>query len=181
MSVQVLPERLERFFQPEFHLREGTGKGVNGYVDVCAMQAVSWLAGYTHFNDSPECVCPVIRRYIIRLNDSWLFRDHRDELKPFLPRTIGTKGDRELSAQRGFIAADYAVRKFAPMWLRTLKREEWAAELEAVPPVVARESAEVARDAARKIRAYAYAAAAADAAADAAIPRLAALGGSRVP
>ena len=173
----MLPDRLERFNRPEFTLRSGTGKGVNGYVDVCAMQAVSWLAGYTNFSDSPLCVCPVIRHYIIRLNDSWLFDGkHRGELKPFLPRTIGTIGSGELSRQRGFIATDFAVRRFAPMWMRFLKREDWAAELEAVGPVTDRGSATLAQDVARKIKAAAdadadaaaYAAAYAAAAADAA-------------
>ena len=120
----------------------------------CAMQAVSWLAGYTNFSDSPLCVCPVIRHYIIRLNDSWLFDGkHRGELKPFLPRTIGTIGSGELSRQRGFIATDFAVRRFAPMWMRFLKREDWAAELEAVGPVTDRGSATLAQDVARKIKA----------------------------
>ena len=41
----VIPERLERFLKEDFHLRHGLGKGVNSHADVCAMQAVAWLAG----------------------------------------------------------------------------------------------------------------------------------------
>jgi hypothetical protein len=88
-NVLVIPERLERFLNDDFHLILGSGKGVNGEADVCAMQAVAWLAGEPN-TDSPLCACPVIRRYVIRLNDSRLFSRHRDLLKPYAIRIVGT-------------------------------------------------------------------------------------------
>ncbi len=174
-AVQILPDRLERFFRPDFKLRSGTGKGVNSHVDVCIMQAIDWLAGSQEFSDAPDCVPATIRRYLIRLNDSWLFDDeHRAMLKPYAPKIIGLDSSREIEIKRGFIAADHAVRKLAPLWLRFLRREEWAAQLEAAPPVIDKASAEVVRDEANKVKkaaaayAYAYADEYADAAAYAA-------------
>ncbi len=161
----VLPDRLARFLLPEFHLREGIGKGVNSHVDVCLMQAVGWLAGNTDITDSPPCSSRVIGRFAIRLNDSWLFETHRDLLKPYAPRIVGTRSTTEIEVRRGRIAADYAVRVFAPIRLRSIGRKEWAKELESLGPITDKDSAIIARDAARKIRvaaaAYAYAAAAA--------------------
>ncbi len=167
-TATVLPDRLARFLLPGFHLRKGIGKGVNSHVDVCLMQAVSWLAGNTDITDSPPCASRVIGRYAIRLNDSWLFTTHRDLLKPYASRIVGTRSTIEIEVQRGRIAADYAVRVFAPIRLRFLRREELAKELESLGPITDKDSAILARDASRKIRSYAAADAAAYAAADAA-------------
>ncbi len=169
MSPTILPDRLERFLSPDFHLRSGAGKGVNSHVDVCVMQAASWLAGKADFTDWPECVSPVLRRYCIRLNDSDLFRGHRDDLKPFAPRLIGTAGDPATDIRRGFIAADYAVRVFSPMRLRSLDCLEWAAKLEAVAPVNDQNSAKAASKVARELRAAVDTASAAAVAAAAAV------------
>ncbi len=168
-TATVLPDRLARFLLPEFHLRDGIGKGVNSHADVCVMQAVSWLAGNADITDSPPCASRVIGRYAIRLNDSWLFKNHRDLLKPYAPRIVGTRASTETEVRRGRIAADYAIRVFAPIRLRSLGREAWAKELESLGQITNKESAVIAGDTARKIQAYtaadsaAYAAAAATA------------------
>ncbi len=165
LTITVLPDRLARFLSPEFHLRDGIGKGVNSHADVCLMQAVSWLAGNADITDSPPCASRVIGRYAIRLNDSWLFKNHRDLLKPYAPRIVGTRASTETEVRRGRIAADYAIRVFAPIRLRSLGREAWAKELESLGQITNKESAVIAGDAARKIQASAYAATAADASA----------------
>lgn len=151
--VSVLPDRLERFMQPDFRLRSGTGKGVNGYADVCLMQAVSWLANEGHFRDAPDCACPVITQYCVRLNDSRLFGDdHGHLLKPFAPRIVGTRSTPEIHKRRSLITCDYAVRVFVPIQLRALKREEWAAELESLAAITDQTSASAAKLATRRIR-----------------------------
>ena len=160
MKTEIIPERLERFNSPDFHLRRGVGEGV-GFreTDVCLMQAVDWLTGGKGTSDAPECAAPIITRYCIRLNDSWLFKEHRDILKPFAVKIVGTRNP-ELDRKRAYIAADYAVRAFAPIWLRAdpKKRfDEQAVTLENLPRIVDKKSAENARDEARKVGAYAAA------------------------
>lgn len=161
--MTIIEERLARFLAPEVHLRKGAGKGVNGDADVCVMQAVDWLAGGDGRSDAPECASPVIARYCVCLNDSPLFADHRDLLKPYAPKIVGTRDSDDADRIRAYIAADYAVRVFAPIWLRAFGRDDWAKEIEAVVPIVDKASSISARDVARKVRAAA-AAAAADAA-----------------
>jgi hypothetical protein len=104
--------------------------------------------------------------YCIRLNDSKLFREHRDMLKPFAPKLVGTVASIEVEKQRSYIAADYAVRVFAPKWMRILGNVEWAEKLEACSPIVDREIASAAQKVAAEVRkaAAANAASAADAA-----------------
>ncbi len=151
----VLPNRLERFLRPDFRLRSGSGKGVNGEADVCVMQAVGWLAGESGETDSPACACPVIRAYCISLNDSVLFREHLDELKAYAPRIVGTRSS-AAENRRALIACDYSVRVVAPILLRASGRDDWAAELESLDPVTDLTSATTAKIATERIRAAAW-------------------------
>ena len=151
----IMPERLSRLLSSDFRLRRHAGRGVNSHINVCAMQAVGWLAGDADFSDCPDCACPVVTKYVIRLNDSVLFYSHRDDLKPYLPRIVGTRATYDVERRRGFVATDYAVRVFAPIRLRAVGHGELAQELESLPAVTDRDSAIHARDAARKIRAAA--------------------------
>lgn len=110
--------------------------------------------------DEIKCVCPVIRRYAIRINDSALFAtdaERTEMLMPFVDKLLDTKGSRDLMQRRAYLCADYAVRKFAPTALRARGYAEHAEKLESLEPAVDREGARVARDAAR---AYAAGAAA---------------------
>ncbi|CAN0316179.1 unnamed protein product, partial [Discosporangium mesarthrocarpum] len=57
--------------------------------ELCVMSLVALMAGERH-SDRPECACPVITAYAIKLNDA-LDREARQHLKPFAPRIIGTR------------------------------------------------------------------------------------------
>ena len=57
----------------------------------CAMEWVSYLAGEGH-TDAPDCASPVLRRYVIALNDRWTDAQ-RQALVPYLPRMVGTGDD----------------------------------------------------------------------------------------
>ena len=105
-KTTIIPERLHRLLGEDFHLRSGSGSGINGEVDACIMQAVDWLAGGT------GKVAPSITRFCIRLNDSWLFAEHRDLLKPFAAKIVGTRNP-SLDRKRDFICAAYAASEFA--------------------------------------------------------------------
>ncbi len=144
-------------------------------VGMCAMEAVAWLAGEPH-SDAPACACPVIARAVIRLNDR--IRDDATRtalLRPLLAEIINSRTtDRDVMCRRALVAADMAVRVFAPMALDAKGFPGEAAKLRALPEIVDRASALAGRDAANAAAyatnaAYAaYAAANANAAADAA-------------
>jgi hypothetical protein len=80
----------------------------------CAMEWVSHLAGEPH-SDQPACVSPVLRAYCTSLNDSLDDRP-RQHLRPYLARTIGTADD-DLDEARSWMALDWLIRTYAPMWL----------------------------------------------------------------
>ena len=51
------------------------------------------------WSDPPECACPVLTRYCIRLNDSF-DKETRRLLKPLIPLLINTRADRETEKKR---------------------------------------------------------------------------------
>jgi hypothetical protein len=106
----IIEERLQKL--PELHI-DGGGHDEfeKGH---CAMELVSWLAG-EKFSDRPSCTSPVLSSFLVRLNDG-LPEDLRQELKPYLPRVIGTAGDGQDEA-RGWLAADFTIRTVLPTWL----------------------------------------------------------------
>jgi len=76
---------------------------------LCAMEAVAFFTGEIH-TDQPSCVCPVITRFVIRLNDRIRNSEERTALlKPVLPLLPGTSGSRELEIRRGYLCADFAA------------------------------------------------------------------------
>jgi hypothetical protein len=166
--TQIIHDRLERFLSDDVHLRKGTGQGANGTIDVCAVQAADWLSGGSGKTYSPSCVSAKIAAYVIRLNDSLLFSDHRDLLKPYCAKLVGTAGQSgEREVKRAYVLADYAVRVFAPIWLRADPKhrfDEQASALESLAPITDEDTCESARAAVRDAASAAYAAYAASAA-----------------
>ena len=106
----ISPEKLEEFERLVLH----SGGHNNFEQGHCAMEVVSWLAD-EGFTDAPECASPVLRRYVIRLNDRW-DNEKRQTLKPYLLRMIGTGGDGK-DALREQIAARHVTSLLTP-WLR---------------------------------------------------------------
>jgi hypothetical protein len=134
---------------------------------MCAMEAVAWLAGEPH-SDHPACACPVVSAAVRRLNDSITDDATRTELlRPLLPRLVGSRASREVMVRRGFVAADFAVRVFAPMALEARGKPYLAASLRGCAPIVDRDTLWAGRSAAANAAnaAAAYAAKAANAAA----------------
>jgi hypothetical protein len=156
MTNRIDSDRLARFLRPEIRLRKdrGQGEGANGEIDMCLMQAVDWLAGGSGRSDAPECVDPVIRRFCMDLNDSQYFSKWRNKLKPFAPKIVDTYVDDALTRARGFMCADWAVRRLPPLAfdffmklfprITLTQRErllEWAQVLRDIPPILDRETA----------------------------------------
>ncbi len=154
----VIQERLDKL--ATMTLDSGAHDSVDA--GMCAMEAVAWLAGEPH-SDHPQCVCDVIGAAMRKANDR-MPPDVRNELlRPLLTKIIGTRGTLKIRKARAFIAADFAVRVFAPMALEAHGRTENAAKLRAAAPIVDKATAEAGRQLADAADA-AYAADAADAA-----------------
>lgn len=94
----------------KYDLREGNSDHPrNG---ACVMDAVSWFA-YGHLGDHPECACPVITEFAIRVNDM-LPDDERQKLKPFIFRLLGSR-DPASEQERAEYLAWQAITVFAPL------------------------------------------------------------------
>ena len=92
---------------------------------MCAMELIAYLAGEQH-TDHPDCACPVLTGYTLRLNDS-MPEDWRQQLKPYLPLLIGTRDGRE--AERAALLAWQAIRVFMPIALEACHMPESAGAL----------------------------------------------------
>lgn len=90
---------------------------------MCAMELVAFLAGEEH-TDHPDCACPVLTGYTIRLNDA-MPEEWRQQLKPYLPLLIGSRDGRE--SERAALLAWRAVRVFMPIILDACHMPERAA------------------------------------------------------
>jgi hypothetical protein len=142
------------------HIVLGPGNHTTRAQGVCLMEAVAWFAGESH-SAAPQCACPVLAAFGRRLNDR-LDQAHRQELKDLIPALALSRGSRAVTVRRGYVAADFAVRRFAPHALELRGVGQPAARLRALAPVVDQATAAAAR---KEARAAAYAAAAASAAA----------------
>jgi hypothetical protein len=122
------------------------------------MEWVAYLAGEPH-TDTPVCVSPILTRFCIAFNDG-LPDDERQKLRPYLARTIGTRGD-GLDQERSFMCADWLIRTYTPTWLDLAGLDEAANRLRSLPPVLAVENVTRSMDALNSARAEASAAGAA--------------------
>lgn len=84
----IVNERLERLYQ-QVELVRGAGNPKSG--KLCVMSFVAFLAGETH-SDRPAAASPLIRELAVRINDA-MPDQMRQELKPFVPRILGTNDD----------------------------------------------------------------------------------------
>jgi hypothetical protein len=91
---------------------------------MCAMEMVAFLAGEQH-TDHPDCACPVLTGYTIRLNDS-MPEAWRQQLKPYLPLLIGSRDGQE--PKRAELLAWRAIRVFMPIMLTACHMPDRAAE-----------------------------------------------------
>ncbi len=133
---------------------------------VCLMEAVAWVAGEPH-SDRPECTDPVLGAYGRAVND-FMTDEERRLLVPLVPRLVGTAGNAALSLRRAMLIVDGTVRQVVPLVLEAAGLSGDADKLRKLSPIVDKESAEAAAEAAEAAEAAADAAYAADADADAA-------------
>ena len=83
----------------KLRLRKGAGGSYeNG---LCVMEAVAWMNDEAA-TDHPECACPVIANFAIRLNDS-LNNENRQQLTSLIIPITGTKSDEHKQARADLI------------------------------------------------------------------------------
>ena len=156
--TQIDQTKLSQF--ESLDLKTGAHSADKAGVKMCAMEAAAWLANEPH-SDKPQCVCPVIASFMRSYNDK-VDDETRQLLKPYVVKVLNTKSTKEDEVRRGFIAADYACRVFAPYVLEKKGLADDAAKLRALTPIVDKSTAYAANAAANA--AYAAANAAANAA-----------------
>ena len=98
----------------------------------CLLEVVSFVAGEP-WSDHPQCVCPTLAAFGRAWNDALPQTDRDRLLKPFIPRLIGTRSTPDVQDRRAFMASDWAVRTYSPVWLRAAGLDDAAASLEALP------------------------------------------------
>lgn len=108
------------------------------------LEAASWISEEQPFSDSPSCVCPVIGDFV-RPIANLLSKHNRQSLKTLLPLIIGSTNP-DAVVRRGLMAADIAVRVFAPMALRGVGLETEAIKIESLPEIVDEETSKAAYD-----------------------------------
>jgi len=107
MTPSILPERLARFQAPTFTLDRGVHPGFkHGH---CATEAADWLTG------GEACIAVDLRRLLQTLNDRWDTKP-RQQLKPYVVRALGTKGDRR-SHQRARTGTEWLLHHSLPDWM----------------------------------------------------------------
>lgn len=126
-------------------LCRGPGNGID---TACLATAVAMLAGEPEHRDSPECLCPVIRSFVVATNDA-MNQERRSKLYGDLPWLLigtnnGCQNGAEVEKQRALVAADYAVRVFAPFALGVVRMDKEAQQLRSLPKVCSPESAQAA-------------------------------------
>ena len=129
----ALPPYVTAEYLASLDLVSGQGTGAPG--SRCAMQEVrAWLDLDARSDDAPECVSPVIRTYVIGLNDA--SPATRAALRPLLPSILGTVGSLELEHRRSLRALDWLIREYLPAFLGLVPAlSSHAATLRALPPV----------------------------------------------
>ncbi len=96
---------------------------------VCLMELVALFAGREH-TDRPPCVSRILGTFGRDLNDQ-LDDVRRQQLKPLIPRLLGTADD-GLDRARRYLALDWLIRTYTPAWLDVAGLHAEAARLRAL-------------------------------------------------
>ena len=104
-----------------------TGKHKSLKEGACIMEIVSYINNEP-WSDHPQCACPILTEYAIRLNDK--FNDaHRQLLKPFIPLLVGTRLNNETQIARKQLLMWRNVTAVYPLILELYKLPELANQL----------------------------------------------------
>jgi hypothetical protein len=103
----IIDETLERLYR-QVELVKGAGDPRTG--KLCVMSFVAYLAGEGH-SDRPATASPLIRELAVRINDA-MPATMRQELKPFVPRIIGTNDGHD--GERATLLRDITEKEILP-------------------------------------------------------------------
>ena len=105
---------------------------------MCIMEAVAYMAGEP-WSDTPACASPVVSAFLRSWNDA-LFDEDRDRLLPaavWVPRLVGSRGDKATEERRAYLALDWLIRVHTPAWLDLVPSlASHAAALRSLPETV---------------------------------------------
>lgn len=104
--------------------------------EACVMEVVSWVAGEP-WSDRPKCASHVIAIFCRTWNDN-TDDEGREALKAFIPRLVGSAASDAVEDRRGWLAADWMVHTYLPLWLRAAGLEDQAVVCEQLPEIVDR-------------------------------------------
>jgi hypothetical protein len=109
---------------------------------MCVMEAVAYVAGEP-WSDHPQCVSPVIAKFLRTWNDDLSDAETRTRLlAPLIPDVIGTRTTDADEETRAWLATDWLVRVYAPAWLDlTPSLASHATALRALPSLTSPEIA----------------------------------------
>jgi len=158
-----------------YTFRLASGAHPNPQQGTCFMEAVAWMAREPH-SDRPQCACPVLGTFGIRLNDR-MTDDERKALNPLIIKMMNTRSKAHEETRAAHLVQGVVTRILVPIF-EALGWADVAAIMRAIPvgatraemlPTLrdARELAYKKRVAAAAAARAAAAATAADAAADA--------------
>lgn len=118
-----------------FSLARGGHAGPEIEDGACLLELSAWLAGEP-WSDRPKCVCPTLAMLGRTLNDNLTDEERNEYLLRFAIPLVGTRSTAEVEQQRGYIAADWALRCAVPWLLRELGKPAGADKLEALPKLI---------------------------------------------
>jgi hypothetical protein len=110
--MPIITERLAQL--ESLPLLKGGHEWRDAAPELCLFEAVAYIAGEQH-SDHPECASRVLGSFGRELNDQ-LPDDLRQQLKPLVPKIVGTAGD-GLDEARSYMALDWLIRTYTPAWL----------------------------------------------------------------
>jgi hypothetical protein len=105
-----------------FEIRVGNSKHPRD--GACVLDAVSWLM-YGVLGDHPECVCPVIAKYVRSMNDC-LPNRARQKLRSYIPHLAGS-GDDDAQTARSEFLEQQVYHVYLPKLLRMIDEPMFAA------------------------------------------------------
>jgi hypothetical protein len=122
-AIEINETRLNEVLK--LNLRHGMGKSLAD--QVCVMQAVDYVAS-GGFSDHPECACPALTSYAIRLNDR-ADDETRQLMKPLIPKLIGTRDG--ATKERANFLVFHSITVTLPILVEAAGLPEDAAQLRA--------------------------------------------------
>ena len=115
-------------------LTRGSGNGVD---EACLMTASNMLIGCGEQGDKNNCVCPLLRAFILPTNDS-MPKDTLGELYgPMVFEILGTRSEyRSVMTARMLAFVDWFLRDFSVSRMKYFGHDEQARKRAELPPIV---------------------------------------------